>query len=202
MSKVVVVGVDHFLQNLNSVCETAEGRASEDTQKLALKSVLQNLIREHTTELIAEEAKLAADCLGKILADEYGCKYCNLTMPWEKRHQHGIGKDYHRAQETRQKAYRVFEEFMFETVQRNRSGLKSILVICGLFHINNLARLFGNETDEVLVESTARSDWYRGRPMESDGKVIGFYAESFERATGKQTRLTATVKIALAVGGR
>lgn len=181
MSKVVVVGVDHFLQNVESLCITPEGKSWEEKQKGALSARLEALIFEHKVQLVAEEAKLDRDCVGKQLADAQGCRYCNLTMPWEERAKQGIGKDYDTTAETREAAYRVFERFMFDVVQEARQGAASILIICGSFHLKNVAELFANAGDEVLTEDTAQAGWYRGRPMESAGAVTGFYKEAYDR---------------------
>jgi hypothetical protein len=94
MSKVFILGVDHFLQNIESVCTTPVGKESETNQKDALKARLEELISERRPELIAEEAKLDRECMGKQIADAHGCKYCNLTMPWEDRLKSGVARDY------------------------------------------------------------------------------------------------------------
>jgi hypothetical protein len=113
MGKILVIGVDHFLQNIEGVCETPTGRDSEAQQKVALRARLEELISMHQPQLIAEEAKLDQDCVGKQIADSHGCKYCNLTMPWEDRSKAGVAKDYDDRPKTRRIAYKIFESFMF-----------------------------------------------------------------------------------------
>lgn len=174
MSTVVIVAADHFLQNLESTCLTIEGKEWELRQKELLKARLEALIAEHKVQLIAEEARLDRDCLGKQLADAHRCKYCNLTMPWEERRKHGVEEDYEETPETRELAYKVFEGFMFETVQRCREGATRILIICGSTHMKNVARLFESAEDGVLTEDTTQAEWYRGRPIESAAGVTGF----------------------------
>jgi hypothetical protein len=174
MSTVVIVAADHFLQNLESTCLTTEGKEWELTQKEALKARLQALITQHKVELIGEEARLDRDCLGKQLADAHGCKYCNLTMPWEQRRKHGVEENYEETREARELAYKVFERFMFETIQRCRMAVTSILIICGSNHMKNVAALFDSPGDKVLTEDTTQSEWYRGRPIESASGVTGF----------------------------
>ena len=181
MGKVVVVGVDHFLQNIEGFCLTTDGKGWEEKQKGALKARLEGLICENKVQLVAEEAKLDGNSVGKELADAQRCKYYNLTMPWEERTKHGIEKDYDRSAETREVAYRVFERFMFDVVQGSREGVTGILIICGSFHMKNVAALFATAGDEVLSDDTTLADWYRGRPIESAGGVTGFYKEAYER---------------------
>src|SRR5258706_10566129 len=82
-----------------------------------------------------EEAKLDRDCIGKDIAAAHHCKYCNLTMPWEERFKAGVKKDYDGADETRKAAYKLFESFMFDQVQRSRGSAKSIIVISGSYHV-------------------------------------------------------------------
>lgn len=169
-----MIVADHFLQNLESKCLTTDGRDWEIKQKEALRARLEALIAEHKVQLIAEEAMLDRDCLGKQLADAYGCKYCNLTMPWEERTKHGVGEDYDGTPETREVAYKVFERFMFDVVQGSRQGVTCILIVCGSYHMKNVVALFESVGDKVLTEDTTQSEWYRGRPIESNIGVIGF----------------------------
>jgi hypothetical protein len=177
VSLVFIAGVDHFLQNIEGNCTTAPGRESETQQKAALRGRLEQLISQHRPELIAEEAKLDRECIGKQIADANGWKYCNLTMLWEERSKTGVARDYDRAPETRQRAYKVFEAFMFDLIQKNRGSANSILVICGSYHVDGLDKLFRSAGDNVETEDTYYAPWYRGVPMEGSGEVIGFYKE-------------------------
>lgn len=186
MSKVFILGVDHFLQNIESACTTPVGKESETNQKNELRARIEGLISNHRPDLIAEEAKLDRECMGKQIADAHGCKYCNLTMPLKERSKSGVSRDYDRAKETRRAAYRVFEAFMFEQIQKNRGSSDNILVICGSYHADGLERLFRTAGDDVETEDTYHATWYRGRPEESSGEVIGFYKETHGRSdTGK-----------------
>jgi hypothetical protein len=181
VSKILVIGVDHFLQKPGSLCATPSGKESETKQKKALRARLEALIAEHKVELVAEEAELHRDCLGKQLASAHACRYCNLTMPLNERAKCNIEKDYNKTSETRESAYRVFEAFMFRAVQDARQEATGVLVLCGLYHMNHLAELFSETDEEVIVEDTTQASWYRGRPWESGGKMLGFRGEDFER---------------------
>jgi hypothetical protein len=183
MSKNFVIGVDHFLQNVESVCGTPNGKEWETKQKQALRARLEELIATHRPQLVAEEAKLDRDCIGKQIADSHGCNYCNLTMSWEDRSKAGITKDYDRTAETRSTAYRIFEIFMVERVQRCRGDADRILVICGSYHVTGVVELFRAAGDDVESEDTYEAEWYRGIPLESDGKMDGFYKEIYGRAS-------------------
>jgi hypothetical protein len=181
MSKILVLGVDHFLQNIESVCTNPLAKEWEAKQKASLVARLEELVSARLPQLIAEEAKLDRDCLGKQIADSHGCKYCNLSMPCEDRSKAGVAKDYDRRPETRRIAYEIFEAFMFEQVQKNRKDANTILVICGSYHVFGLAKLLRNAGDEVETEDTYDAEWYRGIPEESGDDVIGFFKEMHGR---------------------
>jgi hypothetical protein len=185
VSKILVVGVDHFLQNVESHCETPMGRDWEAKQKAALRARLEQLIAEHRPQLIAEEAKLDRDCVGKKIADLHGCRYCNVTMSWEDRSKAGVTKDYDNRAETRRIAYRILEAFMFDQVQKSRGDADAILLVCGSYHVAGLAKLFLSAGDRVDTEDTFDADWYRGIPLESDGEMDGFYKERYGRLPGR-----------------
>jgi hypothetical protein len=60
VSRVTVIDVDHFLQNLESLCMTPAGKESEARQKAALNARLVELISQHRPQLIDEEEKPGA----------------------------------------------------------------------------------------------------------------------------------------------
>jgi hypothetical protein len=182
LGAIFILGVDHFLQNLESNCMTVAGRESETTQKNSLRARLEELVSQRQPELIGEEAKLDRDCIGKEFAAAHRGRYCNLTMPWEERSKAGVNKDYDRTDATRKAAYQVFEAFMFHQIQKNRGTAKSVIVICGSYHVEGLGHLFRAAGDDVLTEDTYDAAWYRGIPLESDGEIVGFYKERHGRA--------------------
>ena len=162
---------------------TPAGQKAEAIQKEALRERLEELIATHCPQLVAEEARLDRDCMGKQLSDSHGCKYCNLTMPWEDRSKAGVARDYDSRLEIRRKAYGIFETFMVEQVQKNRADGDTILVMCGSYHVAGLVELFRAAGDDMECEDTYDAEWYRGRPMESpDGKLEGFYKDIYGRS--------------------
>lgn len=174
MSRVVIVGVDHFLQNLEPLCVTPEGKQSEVRQKAALKARLGELISYHRPQLIGEEEKPGVGSVGKELADAHGLKYCTLTMPWEAREKSGIAKDYRTTRQTKRAAYEIFESFMFDRIHQNRGDSTSILVICGSDHMERLAKRVYMAGDKTWAEDTYYASWYEGRPKESAEGVLGY----------------------------
>lgn len=177
VNKVIVVGVDHFVQNLKTVCITTDGKASEAHQRASLKGRLEELIAQHKPQLIAEEEKPGEPCIGKQLADTYLLGYCTLTMLPEEREKVGIRKDYFNSRETRRATYEIFEAFMYDQIHKSRGSATVILVICGSDHLERLANRFIKSGDVVCSEDTYYAKWYRGRPIESDGQLIGFDKE-------------------------
>jgi hypothetical protein len=174
MRRVVIVGVDHFLQNLEPLCVTPEGKRSEVRQKAALKARLEEMISYHRPQLIGEEEKPRVGSVGKELADAHNLKYCTLTMPWEAREKAGIARDYRTTRQTKRAAYETFESFMFDRIRQNRGDSTSILVICGSDHMERLAKRFHMAGDKTWAEDTYYASWYEGRPKESGGEVLGY----------------------------
>jgi len=173
LRRAIVVGVDHFLQNIEALCTTPDGKVSEARQKAALKARLEELISIHDPQLIAEEEKPGAASLGKELADAHRIKYCTVTMPWDERAKVGIAKDYNNTRETRRAAYEKFEAYMFDQIQKNRGDAERVLVICGSYHMERLAKRFHEAGDKAWAEDTYHAAWYEGRPMEDGKGIIG-----------------------------
>jgi hypothetical protein len=63
-------------------------------------------------------------------------------------------KVYNNTRSTRRAAYEIFESFMFDQIQKNRCDVSAILVICGSYHVERLAKLFSKAGDEVQWEDT------------------------------------------------
>lgn len=180
LSKVVVVGVHHYLQNCEVRCETPDGRKSEARQKVALKAMLEELISSHKPQLIGEEEKLDVRGIGKELADAHALKYCAISMPKEARQKAGISEDYNNSPQTRRAAYEVFESFMFEQIQKNRGDAESILVICGSYHVERLAKRFFESRDKAWAIDTYYEPWFEGWPIERQGRVVEYDKKRFD----------------------
>jgi hypothetical protein len=173
MSQVHVFGLNHFHQNVEIVCVTASGKEDERTQKAGLADTLRQIIRENRIQLVAEEAKLDRPCLGRILAQENGIAYCNITMPIEDREKQGIRtQDYDRRDDTRRAAYKIFEHYMFDRVKHENAAIA--LILCGRYHLRALVELFEAAGDDVRAYDIQEYGWYRGRPMEAPEGVIGY----------------------------
>lgn len=174
MDHAIVVGVDHFLQNLDSVYLTSAGKESAAEQRAALRTRLEELISQNRPQLIAEEENPRERSIGKLLAEAHKLKYCTLTMPWEERYKVGIAEGYNNTRESRRASYELFESFMFEQIVKNRGDATSILVICGSYHAERLATLLANAGQSACAEDTYYASWYRGRPIETAEGVVGF----------------------------
>jgi hypothetical protein len=149
VSGVFVIGVDHRIQNLEIVSKTSAGKESESRQRAALKARLDNLISEYRPQLIGEEEKPGAACIGKQFADAQSIRYQPLSMQTEERLKVGVQGDYRKTPASTRAAYEVFESYMFDQIQKNRGDATSILIICGCDHARRLADLFVNAKDEV-----------------------------------------------------
>lgn len=177
MSRIVVVGVHHRLQNHEVICKTPDGKESEAQQKAALKARLEELISFHQPQLIGEEEKPGVGSVGKELADAHGLKYCPLSMSWEEREKAGIARNYHTRRETRRAGYEIREGFMFEQIQKNRGDATSVLVICGSDHMERLGKRFHMVRDQVWTEDTYYAPWFKGIPKEDSEGIVGYDEE-------------------------
>lgn len=171
---IIVVGVDHRVQNFEPTCLTPEGKESVSKQRAALRARLEELILKHQPQLIGEEEKPGVGSIGKVLGDSHGLKYCTLSMPLEARRKVGIDGYYRTTLETCRAAYVVFESFMFEQIQNSRGDATTILAICGSDHAERLALLFAKAGFNTEVEDTYYATWYLGWPIEEAEKVVRF----------------------------
>jgi hypothetical protein len=176
VSRIHIFGLDHFHQNLETACMTIEGIEEEQRQKAELSGALRGLINENSIDLIAEEGKYDRLCLGGLVARECGIAYVNITMPIEEREKHGIRTpQYNFDKSTIAAAYRIFEEYMFtQTVARDA---KSILMMCGRYHLQSLSQLFSEAGHDVYAHDINDCPWYRGIPQEGSGRLIGYEKE-------------------------
>lgn len=175
--RILIVGVDHLVQNFEPDCESPEGKKALAEQRAALRARLEELISKHQPQLIGEEEKPGVGSIGKVLADAHGLKYCKLSMPSEERRKFGIDNSYRSTMAGVLAAYEVFENFMFQQIQNSRGDATSILVICGSDHAKRLATVLDKGGLSVEVEDTYYAKWYRGRPIEEAGKFIRFDKE-------------------------
>ncbi|HEX5423447.1 MAG TPA: hypothetical protein VFW94_07855 [Candidatus Acidoferrales bacterium] len=173
MSEVHVFGLNHFLQNIRAKCKTPAGQASEHEQKAALRATLDQIIRERSIDLIAEEAPVEP-CIGRALADEHRIGYVDLTMPICEREKFGVRTpEYSLHPATQARAYEVFEDYFFRLTKSKRANIP--LVICGRRHFRSLEKLFQGSGDTVRVYDIYDHDWYLGLPLEGADGLAGYH---------------------------
>lgn len=182
MTKIHIFGIDHFLQNADSVCFTEKGKESEAKQKAAFEAIIVALICQRGIELLADEAKLEGSVLTERIA-KGKCRYLNVTMPHPERERLGICKDYESDEQSKKFALEQFERYMFGKIQQQRGDAKSILVLCGRLHVDGLTRLFQSVGDSVTSEDVHKADWFKGPPAEDiiSGEFLGNVHTDFVR---------------------
>jgi hypothetical protein len=165
MSFVHIFGLNHFHQNLEDKCVTAAGKEDERAQKAGLRTVLSEIIANNRVDLIAEEGCPGGRYLGEDLAELNRVAYVDITMPLAERKTRGIRTPgYDRDDETRARAYREFERYMYERTRER--GANVVLVMCGRYHSGGLDRLFRDAGDETRVYDITSYEWYQGVPLE------------------------------------
>jgi hypothetical protein len=141
-----------------------------------LADLLRKIIEEAEVELVAEEGKLDDSGLGTILAKEIGKSHIDITMPIIEREKRGVKTpDYDESDSTRNAAYRIFEQYMFEKVQAENG--KVVLIMVGRRHLKELVRLFTAAGCDVKAYDINDCDWYLGIPKEGDAGIVGHYRE-------------------------
>jgi|GEM_PF-6948079 len=175
--QVHIVGLNHFLQNLETECLTDAGKIDEIGQKTELARFLNETIQNCRIRLIAEEGKLDRPCLGSVLARQNGATHIDITMPFPEREKHGVRTpDYDRNPDSREAAYRVFEQYMFEEV-RKKNLHDSALVMIGRRHLLGLTALFKAAGYSIRTYDLNDYAWYLGIPEEGVEGVIGHLRE-------------------------
>jgi hypothetical protein len=115
-----IVGLDHFLQNLETRCLTEAGKNEESLQKDELSKFLNKIIQDNRVRLIAEEGKLDRPCLGSVLAKQNGAEHIDITMPISERERHGIQTPgYDRNENTRKAAYQPSSNTCLKEFRKN-----------------------------------------------------------------------------------
>ena len=176
MAAIHIFGLNHFLQNMPDVCLTPSGIKDEREQKASLREVLRQLITTHKVDHIADEAKVVDQSLGHNIAQEFGLVYTDITMPLAERERHGIRTPgYDRNPEDRQRAYQVFEQYMFDRIKA--ANRRVTLVLCGRRHLNGLTELFRTAKDDVSVYDIYDCRWYRGVPVEGAEGIVDYERE-------------------------
>jgi hypothetical protein len=172
-----IVGLDHFLQNLETTCLTDAGKKDEIAQKTELTTFLNEIIQNNRVRLVAEEGKLDRPCLGSVLARQNGAAHIDITMPIPEREKHGIRTpDYDRNEDSRKAAYGVFEQYMFGKVRENNLH-DSALVMVGRRHLWGLTALFKAAGYGVRAYDLNDCEWYLGIPKESSEGLVGHLRE-------------------------
>jgi hypothetical protein len=173
MSKrCTVLGVNHFLQNAGDDCISEAGKADVAEQKQAFVNFIGTLVKEIKAGLIAEEGTLDYTCAGAVVGKDLGTTYIDITMPIAEREKAGIQTPgYDLNPETREAAYRAFEEYMVGQVHRSKAAV--ILVICGRRHMKRIGTGLAAAGHEVKLVDIIDQGWYRGIPQEGEKGVIG-----------------------------
>lgn len=173
MSRVRIVGLDHFLQFLEPRCWTRDGKQSEAEQKRQFYQWLRELAAQEKIELIAEEADPERQFLGAVLARELALPYVNIAMPRNEWKKHGVTWSHLTTSlDSRAFAYRQFERYMCEQVEARAEQV--IMVMCGRNHIAGLQQVLSSHGHQVLIYDVYNCQWFVGRPREDSLGVAGY----------------------------
>jgi len=183
MPKFIIVGLDHFLQNLDQKALTEEGRRYEADQQQRFAGVLEEIIERNGVTLICEEGKFDAESLGGALARKHECRPpVNITTPKNERERLGISEYYEDDPVQKARAIRLFEEYMASLVQQTTRNDDVVLLMVGDVHRSEMQRRMAEIGTVVEVQGLHDFEWYEGPPAEEPG--TGAFLGSWKRITG------------------
>lgn len=183
MPKMIIIGLDHFLQNLNHLSLTEDGRSYEAEQKKHFVQVLEDAVSQNGVTLICEECAFNGGSPGAELARKYRCRHVNITTSREERERLEIPADYQNDPAQTTRAIGLFEEHMANAIRSELRDEDVGMVMVGEVHrtaVEKSAAEFG-----TVIDSRGLSDfeWYEGPPVMEAG--TGRFLGSCKRVTGK-----------------
>jgi len=163
---VYICGIDHEIQ-------TYDGRR-EAALKKQFEELLRNLVSKHTVQMIGDETYEAKDAIAKRVAGSMGIRWVPVEMSLNAREELGIAHEqrHDRYECVTQdgtpigfRAKRVLsdgirEEYMLWCALRNSGDAKSILILCGFLHVEELRKRFEKHGCQVITDSLCKYSWY------------------------------------------
>ena len=183
MPQFVIVGLDHFLQNLDQKGLTDEARRYEADQQHRFAEVLDEIITHNGVTLICEECKFDGESLGGVLAQKYKCRpRVNITTPKDERERLGIPEDYENDPVQKARAIRLFEEYMASVVRREARNGDVVLLMVGDEHRTEMQKRMAEIGSVLEVCGLRDFGWYEGPPAEEPG--TGAFLGGWKQAKG------------------
>jgi hypothetical protein len=179
---VLVVGIDHEIQKVDAW--------RSDEMKTAYRNLLTTLVATHGVQFICEEAHPTLETVAAQLTISLKLPFPwkNIDMPEEARRAAGIYEEQmnrvpvpvpgtvntHTAAEgfyldlkngrhsftARVASDAVREAYMVERAVEYAGEAKSIMVLCGNFHVEELAKRFSARGNVVQKDAVYKYDWY------------------------------------------
>lgn len=160
-----IFGVDHWLQPANVTDLGDEATALSIENKRAFAASLEAVVRPGSGGLVGEECRPGEDTIAHRLADRHCWAYDMVDMPQAERTRQNIPPNYatifrnNPAELARCNSAR--EQYMFDQIRRNRGSRPEVVVICGVWHLDPLRRLFVNAGDEVDPQDLTKATWFK-----------------------------------------
>jgi len=164
--RILIIGLNHQIQPTRIGSSSTSGalEAFEQAQKEKFGALLSAKIAEHDVKFVGEEAKHGQETVTQRCCDLERCRYANIEMTPEERLARKIPPDYEedesmpRSEKSRFHLER--EEYMFHATMKEAQVADSIIVVCGSFHTQPLARRF-REAGHTVEEADIRAEsWY------------------------------------------
>jgi hypothetical protein len=179
---VLVLGVDHEIQRVDAW--------RSDEMKIAYRNLLTALVAKHGVQFICEEADPDYETVAAQLTLSLNLPFPwkSIDMPEEARSAAGIYEEQKKRVEVtlpgtvnthnaadgfyldlkngrhrfsaRVASDAVREDYMVERAVEYAGEARSLMVLCGNFHVEELARRFRAHCDNVTTDALYKYDWY------------------------------------------
>ena len=161
---IYVVGCHHDIQSSDPV-PFLQGSPAVKEQRDHFRQLVERMLIGNEVGLVAEEWGRKSESFAEALSKERVVEYVNIHTNIEDLDALGIPRDYSNpikyTLEQREGWLQQRERFMLEMIHSARGAAKTLVVICGFYHLGPLAEHLGNG-ERVIQVDYREEEWYRG----------------------------------------
>lgn len=164
--KIYILGIDHEIQVFDGKRTTEE--------KTKFEKLLRELVSEHHIEFIGDETYRRKKAIAKSVARLLHIHWGPIEMSLTARKALGIAEEQALqrsepifrdnlvvgSKRTRVLSDGLREEYMIWRTITKAEEARSILVLCGFSHVDELCKKFEKAGYQVTTDSLCRHDWY------------------------------------------
>jgi hypothetical protein len=166
--KVYILGIDHNIQDYDKPFDAATRKVFE--------TLVREIVTEHDIKFIGDETYPHVNAVAKCIAAHMGVRWEPIEMSLKAREELGIADE--QKQKNRQQIDENFgeqagkvtlervpsdairEDHMCQHAIKEAAAAKSILILCGFRHTEELGQRFKKQGHQVTLNSLCRYSWY------------------------------------------